>query len=62
MTEYEAWTLMAAFFTSNAVFFLGCIVAVWLGFRMSNNIFDWGSPLAPPFNAPPRPVKHKQTR
>ena len=33
MTEYEAWTLMAAFFTSNAVFFLGLIVAVWLGFR-----------------------------
>ena len=46
MTEYEAWTLMAAFFTSNAVFFLGLIVAVWLGFRMSNNIYEAGnSPL-----------------
>ena len=43
MTEYEAWTLMAAFFTSKAVFFLGCIVAVWLGFRMSNNIYEAGS-------------------
>ena len=42
MTEYEAWTLMAAFFTSNAVFFLGCVVAVWLGFRMSNNIYEAG--------------------
>ncbi len=40
MTEYEAWTLMAAVFNSNAVFFLGCIVAVWLGFRMSNNIYE----------------------
>ena len=44
MTEYEAWTLMAAFFTSNAVFFLGLIVAVWLGFRMSNNIYEAGNP------------------
>lgn len=43
MTEYEAWTLMAAFFNSNAVFFLGCIVAVWLGFRMSNNIYEAGN-------------------
>ena len=43
MTEYEAWTLMAAFFTSNAVFFLGLIVAVWLGFRMSNNIYEAGN-------------------
>jgi TRAP-type C4-dicarboxylate transport system permease small subunit len=44
MTEYEAWTLMAAVFNSNAVFFLGCIVAVWLGFRMSNNIYEAGNP------------------
>jgi hypothetical protein len=43
MTEYEAWTLMAAFFTSNAIYFLGCIVAVWLGFRMSNNIYEAGN-------------------
>ena len=43
MTEYEAWTLMAAFFISNAVFFLGLIVAVWLGFRMSNNIYEAGN-------------------
>ena len=43
MTEYESWTLMAAFFNSNAVFFLGCIVAVWLGFRMSNNIYESGN-------------------
>ena len=43
MTEYEAWTLMAAFFTSNAIYFLGGIVAVWLGFRMSNNIFEAGN-------------------
>ena len=43
MTEYEAWTLMAAFFNSNAVFFLGCTVAVWLGFRMSNNIYESGN-------------------
>ena len=43
MTEYESWTLMAAFFNSNAVFFLGCIVAVWLGFRMSNNIYEAGN-------------------
>ena len=43
MTEYEAWTLMAAFFTSNAIYFLGSIVAVWLGFRMSNNIYEAGN-------------------
>ena len=43
MTEYEAWTLMAAFFTGNALFFLGLIVAVWLGFRMSNNIYEAGN-------------------
>ena len=43
MTEYESWTLMAAFFNSNAIFFLGCIVAVWLGFRMSNNIYEAGN-------------------
>lgn len=43
MTEYEAWSLMAAFFTSNAVFFLGSIVAVWLGFRISNNIYEAGN-------------------
>ena len=34
---------MAAFFTSNAVFFLGSIVAVWLGFRISNNIYEAGN-------------------
>ncbi|MAV73052.1 MAG: hypothetical protein CME53_10340 [Halieaceae bacterium] len=34
---------MAAFFTSNAIYFLGCIVAVWLGFRMSNNIYEAGN-------------------
>ena len=43
MTEYEALSLMAAFFTSNAVFFLGSIVAVWLGFRISNNIYEAGN-------------------
>ena len=43
MTEYEAWSLMAAFFTSNAVFFLGSIVAIWLGFRISNNIYEAGN-------------------
>lgn len=43
MDEYAAWTLMSAFFTSNAIFFLASIVAVWLGFRMSNNIFEGGN-------------------
>ena len=42
MDEYATWTLMSAFFTNNAIFFFASIVAVWLGFRMSNNIFESG--------------------
>ena len=40
MTEQDAWTLMAAYTNNNALYFLGNILAVWLGFRMASRIAD----------------------
>ena len=40
MTEQDAWTLMAAYTNNNALYFLGNILAVWLGFRMANRISE----------------------
>tara|TARA_E500000331_G_C17248459_1_gene710083 strand:- start:1516 stop:1923 length:408 start_codon:yes stop_codon:yes gene_type:complete len=40
MNELAIWNLLAAFNTANGVWFLGCIVAIWLGFRISNNIYN----------------------
>ncbi len=40
MNELAIWNLLASFNTANAIWFLGCIVAVWLGFRISNNIYN----------------------
>ena len=40
MNELALWNLFASFNTANAIWFLGCIVAVWLGFRISNNIYN----------------------
>ena len=37
MTEQEAWALMAAYSNNNALYFLGNIIAVWLGFRIASN-------------------------
>lgn len=38
MTQQEAWALMAAYSNNNALYFLGNMVAVWLGFRIASNI------------------------
>tara|TARA_B100000035_G_scaffold268468_1_gene241946 strand:+ start:150 stop:542 length:393 start_codon:yes stop_codon:yes gene_type:complete len=38
MTEQDAWTLMAAYTNNNALYFLGNILAVWLGFHVANRI------------------------
>ena len=38
MTEQDAWTLMAAYTNNNALYFLGNILAVWLGFHEANRI------------------------
>ena len=40
MTEQDAWTLMAAYTNNNALYFLGNILAVWLGFRIANRISE----------------------
>ena len=42
MNELEMWKLLAAFMSGNAIWFLGYIVAIWLGFRISNNIYVTG--------------------
>ena len=38
MTEQDAWTLMAAYTNNNALYFLGNILAVWLGFHIAYRI------------------------
>ena len=38
MTEQDAWTLMAAYTNNNALYFLGNILAVWLGFHIANRL------------------------
>ena len=38
MTEQDAWTLMAAYTNNNALYFLGNILAAWLGFHIANRI------------------------
>ena len=42
MTEMDMWNLLAGFMSGNAVWFLGYIVAIWLGFRMTSNIYMTG--------------------
>ena len=37
--ELASWTLMASFLAANATYFVGGIIAVWLGFRIFNNIY-----------------------
>lgn len=43
MSELEIWSLMAAWYTAFALMLLSCIVGTWLGFRISNNIYEHGS-------------------
>jgi len=40
MSEMEMWNLLAVFMVGNATWFLAYIVAIWLGFRMTNNIYN----------------------
>ena len=39
MSDMEMWNLLAVFMVGNATWFLAYIVAIWLGFRMTNNIY-----------------------
>ena len=34
----EMWNLLAVFMVGNATWFLAYVLAIWLGFRMTNNI------------------------
>ena len=43
MSELDMWNILAAFMSGNAIWFLGYVVATWLGFRMTNNIYASGS-------------------
>ena len=45
----QIWNLLAAFLISNAVFFAALAFLIWVGFRLSNNIY----------NAPETPVVGK---
>ena len=42
MTEQDACTLMAAYTNNNALYFLGNILAVWLGFCIAGRISESG--------------------
>ena len=43
MSEMEMWNLLAVFMVGNATWFLAYVVAIWLGFRMTNNIYSIGN-------------------
>ena len=36
----QIWNLLAAFLISNAVFFAALAFLIWVGFRLSNNIYN----------------------
>ena len=40
MTEYEIFNLMHVGFIQNAMYFVGMVLLIWLGFRMANNIYN----------------------
>tara|TARA_Y100001970_G_scaffold163150_1_gene199463 strand:- start:1378 stop:1758 length:381 start_codon:yes stop_codon:yes gene_type:complete len=40
MTEYEVFNMMYVGFISNSMYFVGCVLLIWLGFRMANNIYN----------------------
>ena len=40
MTEYQIFNLMYIGFISNSMYFVGCVLLIWLGFRMANNIYN----------------------
>ena len=40
MTEYQIFNMMYIGFISNSMYFVGCVILIWLGFRMANNIYN----------------------
>ena len=40
MTEYQIMNMMYVGFISNSMYFVGCVLLTWLGFRMANNIYN----------------------
>ena len=40
MTEYQIFNMMYVGFISNSMYFVGCVLLIWLGFRMANNIYN----------------------
>ena len=40
MTEYQIFNMMYVGFISNSMYFGGCVLLIWLGFRMANNIYN----------------------
>jgi len=40
MTEYQIFNMMYVGFISNSLYFVGCVLLIWLGFRMANNIYN----------------------
>ena len=42
MSELDMWNLLAGFMSGNGVWFLAYVVATWLGFRMTSNVYESG--------------------
>ena len=40
MTEVQLLNLLYLFFISNAMYFVGFVILIWLGFRFANNIYQ----------------------
>ena len=40
MSEYQIFNMMYIGFISNSMYFVGCVLLIWLGFRMANNIYN----------------------
>ena len=40
MSEYQIFNMMYVGFISNSMYFVGCVLLIWLGFRMANNIYN----------------------
>ena len=40
MTEDQIFNLMHVGFIQNAMYFVGMVLLIWLGFRMANNIYN----------------------
>ena len=38
MTEYQIMNMMYVGFISNSMYFVGCVLLTWLGFRMAKRL------------------------